>query len=165
MNSEDKKVEVKEEEKKDACFGSEIKVTENVKLELFDSEGRRKDVREIHNTTTALGKELLADQLLASPTVAKPGWMEVGTSTPTASLLGSYISGSRTALSSKTRAGNVVTFVCLFAAGVGSGKITEAGLFNVATQNNPVMMLSASFAPMTKGATDTLTITWTFTVN
>ena len=115
MNSEDKKVEVKEEEKKDACFGSEIKVTENVKLELFDSEGRRKDVREIHNTTTALGKELLADQLLASPTVAKPGWMEVGTSTPTASLLGSYISGSRTALSSKTRAGNVVTFVCLFA--------------------------------------------------
>ena len=137
----------------------------NIKLELFNERGVLKEVREVHNATTTLGKEVVADQLLAAPTVAKPGWMELGTTTPTASLLGSYISGSRTAVASITRVGNVVTYTCIFVAGVGTGKITEAGLFNVVTQNSPVMVLSASFAQISKAAVDTLTITWTFTVN
>jgi len=45
----------------------------NIKLELFDEKGVLKEVREVHNATTTLGKEVVADQLLAAPTVAKPG--------------------------------------------------------------------------------------------
>jgi len=142
-----------------------VKIENNVKIELFDEFGNLKDYREIHNTTTTSGKYLIADQLLDSPTYAKPGWMEVGTSTPSATLLGAYIAGSRTALSSKTRSDNVVTMVCTFAAGVGTGAITEAGIFNVATENTVTMLVSSNFGVVTKAATDSLTITWTLTIN
>lgn len=142
-----------------------ITIENNVKIELFDASGKLKDCREIHNTTTTSGKYLIADQLLASPTYAKPGWMEVGTGVPTATLLGAYIAGSRTALSSKTRSDNVVTMVCTFAAGVGTGAITEAGIFNVVTENTVTMLVSSNFGVVTKAATDSLTITWTLTIN
>ncbi len=142
-----------------------VLIENNVKIELFDESGKLKDCKEIHNTTTTVGKYLIADQLLAAPSYAKPGWMEVGTGVPTATLLGTYIAGSRTALSAKTRTDNVVTMVCTFAAGVGTGAITEAGIFNVVTENTETMLVSATFGVVTKAATDSLTITWTLTIN
>ena len=54
--------------------------------ELFDETGRLKDRREVVNTVTTLGKQCAADQMLASPTVAKPGWMELGTGSPAATI-------------------------------------------------------------------------------
>ena len=135
----------------------------NMKLELFDERGNLKDVREVHNTVTTAGKYGAADQILGSPTLAKAGWMEVGTGTPSGTLLGAYISGSRTALDSKTRNNAVVTMVCTFAAGVGTGAITEAGVFDVVTENTVNMWLSASFAAVNKAAGDSLVVTWTLT--
>lgn len=135
----------------------------HVKLELFGPDGRLKDTREIHNTVMNAGKYGAADQVLASPTLAKPGWMELGTGTPAATLLGAYISGSRTALDSKTRNNGVVTMITTFGAGVGTGAITEAGLFDVVTQNTVNMWLSASFSVVNKAAGDSLVITWTLT--
>lgn len=134
-------------------------------IRLKDEYGNLKEEREITNTVTTAGKEGIADQLLASPSVPKPGWMEVGTGTPAATLLGSYISGSRTALSSKTRSGAVVTMVCTFGAGVGTGAITEAGIFGVVTQNTVPMYCSASFSVINKAAGDSLEITWTLTAS
>jgi hypothetical protein len=49
-------------------FRGEILVKANMKLELFDKEGSLKDVREIHNTVTAAGKNGSIDQILVSPT-------------------------------------------------------------------------------------------------
>ncbi len=133
-------------------------------LELRGPDGVVKEVRSVPNTVTTAGKNGAADQILASPTLIKPGWMEVGTGTPTATLLGAYIVGSRTAMNApKTRSTNVVTMVTLFAAGVGTGAITEAGTFDVVTENTVNMWMSASFAVVNKGALDTLTISWTLT--
>lgn len=134
-------------------------------VELFGPDGLLKAFRDIDNTVTTAGKNGAADQILASPTLAKPGWMEVGTGTPTATLLGAYITSSRVALTSKTRSTNVVTMVGDWAAGVGTGAITEAGTFDVVTENTVNMWLSASFAVVNKGANDTLKITWTLTFN
>jgi hypothetical protein len=131
-------------------------------LELFGPDGRLKQTQDIHNTVTTAGKYGAADQVAASPTLPKPGWMEVGTGSPTATLLGAYVLNSRTALTSNTRATNIVTFVCTFGAGVGNGILTEVGLFDVVTQNTINMWLSAVIA-ITKGALDTLTVTWTLT--
>ena len=137
----------------------------NVKVELFDSNGNLKQLEEVHNTTTTLGKQGIADQLLASPTLAKVGWAELGTGTGGTTLLNAYISGSRTAFTSKTRGANaIVTCVTDFAAGVGTGAITEAGMFNISTQNTGDMWTYASFAVINKGASDTLKLTWTITV-
>jgi len=48
-----------------------------------------------------------------------------------------------------------------WAAGVGSGAITEAGIF--VGDNNTSLNYYADFAVVTKGAADTLEITWTVT--
>jgi len=140
------------------------RIIDNVKLELFNAQGELIDVREVHNTVTTAGKNGAADQILASPTLVKPGWMEVGTGTPSGTLLGAYIVASRTAMNApKTRSGAIVSMVTVFAAGVGTGAITEAGTFNVVTENTADMWTSASFSVINKGASDSLTITWTLT--
>ena len=145
------------------AFKSKLAFDSNVTLTLYGADGRVKDVRKVHNTVVAACLEGTMDQLLASPTLAKPGWMEVGTGSPGATLLGAYVAGSRTALSAKTRSGAVVTMRCTFAAGVGTGALTEAGVFSIATENTVPMYLSASFGVITKAAADSLEIVWTMT--
>jgi hypothetical protein len=136
----------------------------NMLLELFDEKGNLKDTRRIHNTVTTAGKNGVADQILASPTLAKPGWMEVGTGSGGVTVLNAYIAGSRVALTSKLRTGAVVTMVGDFAAGVGTGAITEAGIFDVVTQNTVNMWCYSSFTVINKASGDSLKITWTLTV-
>jgi hypothetical protein len=148
-------------------FGSSLYLSrgarENVLVELYDGVGRLKDKRLIHNTLTTAGKYGAADQILASPTLPKAGWMEVGTGTGGTTKLNLYIAGSRTALDSKTRDLAVVTMICTFVPGVGTGAITEAGVFDVVTQDTINMWLYASFAVINKVAADSLVITWTLT--
>ncbi|MBW2606135.1 MAG: hypothetical protein JRD05_00720 [Deltaproteobacteria bacterium] len=136
--------------------------------ELFDSDGDLKDRREVHNTVTTLAHKMAADQLLASPAVVTPGWMEVGTGSGQGAgdtILDAYIAGSRTALDSKTRGGAdaIITMVCTIPAGTGTGAITEAGTFNVVTQNTTDLITYADFSVINKGAADSLVITWTLT--
>lgn len=140
-----------------------FKAYSNVFIELRDENGKLKDYREIHNTVTNAGLYGLMEQILAAPALNKPGWMEVGTGTGGATKLNAYIAGSRTALTSKTRNNAVVSFVCTFAAGTGTGAITEAGLFDVVTEDTANMWLYSTFAVVNKAAGDSLTITWTFT--
>jgi hypothetical protein len=144
-------------------FRGEFNPSFNMVLELFDEKGNLKDTRKIHNTVTTAGKNGLIDQMLASPTLPKAGWMEVGTGTGGTTLLNAYIAGSRVALTSKLRSGNVVTMVGDFAAGVGTGAITEAGIFDVVTANTVNMWCYSSFTVINKAAGDSLKITWTLT--
>lgn len=135
----------------------------NMHLVLRDISGIVKEERFVHNTVTTAGKNGIADQILAAPSLVKMGWMAIGTGTPSATLLGAEV--ARVAFTSKTRNTNVVTSVGDFGAGVGTGAITEAGTFDVVTANTVNMWMSASFAVINKGASDTLSITWTLTVN
>lgn len=142
-----------------------MKLDCNVMVMLYDEFGNLKDRRDIHNTVPADGLAAIMDQLLASPSIAKPGWMEVGTGTPAATKLGAYIAGSRTALSAKTRADAAVEMKCTFAASVGTGAITEAGIFSVVTEDTATMYVSASFSVINKAAADSLEIVWTVTAS
>jgi len=144
-------------------IGGLFTLSDNVLIELFDFQHRLKDFRHIHNLVTTAGKYDLMEQILAAPGIAKMGWMAVGTGSPAATLLGAEI--ARVAFDSKTRNNNVVTVVATFAAGVGTGALTEAGTFNVVTANTVDMWMSASFAVINKGASDSLVITWTLTAN
>ena len=142
-----------------------FKLKVNVKMQLFDNEGNLKTTRRLHNAKTNNALYGLLDQLLDTPTLAKVGYMELGTGTPTATLLGAYIPGSRTAIT-KTRTLNVVTITCTFGAGVGDGNITEAALFDVATENTINMWASGTdFTMIPKTTTDVLIATWTLTLN
>ncbi len=141
-------------------------LTSNVKMQLFDKSGKLKTTRRKHNTKTNAAIYGILEQLLDTPSLSKPGWIELGTGTPGATLLGSYIAGSRTAFDSITRNLNVITMVATFGSGVGTGTITEAGIFDVVTQNTINMWASATgFTAIPKGAEDSLIVTWTFTLN
>jgi len=143
-----------------------MNIKSNVVFKLYDEKGKLKLKRVLHNTATTHSKSGVADQLLDSPTLPVPGWVELGTGTPAATLLGAYIPGSRTAFDSKTRLLNVVTTVTTFGPGVGTGTITEAGMFDVVTQNTINMWASATgFTAIPKGAGDTLVVTWILTIN
>ena len=146
-------------------FAGIINPQANMRLELRDEFGNLKDVREVHNTVTSAGKYGLMDQLLGSPSLTKVGWMELGTGTGGTTLLNAYISGSRTAFTSLTRSNAIVTMVTTFAAGIGTGAITEAGTFDVVTQNTANMWMYSTFSVINKGANDSLAITWTLTAS
>ena len=142
-----------------------FKLKVNVKMQLFDSKGNLKTTRRLHNAKTNNAVYGLLDQLLDTPTLAKVGYMELGAGTPTSTLLGAYIAGSRTAII-KTRTLNVVTITGIFPAGVGTGNITEAALFDVATENTINMWCSATdFTMIPKNIGDILEITWILTLN
>lgn len=144
-----------------------VAIKGHVLVEVFGEDGKLKDFREIDNLVVTVGKNLIADNLLATPTLGKPGWMELGTGTtaPAAgdTALQTVIASSRVALTSKTRSTNVVTMVGDWAAGTATNAaITEAGVFDAATAGN--MSSRATFTAIPKGAADTLKITWTYTV-
>lgn len=128
---------------------------------LRDEFGAIKETRQIHNTVTTAGKNMIADRLLASPSLGVPTHMAVGTGTPSGTALGTEL--DRNALTSKTRSNAVVTMVGDWAAGDGTGAITEAGIFDASSSGN--MHCSASFSVINKGASDTLQITWTLTIS
>ena len=149
-------------------YNNRLRLIANYKMELFDGEGKLKDVRIGHNLVTDLCLIMIADQLLASPSIAKPGWMELGTGSGQAvgdSVLDAYIAGSRTALDSKTKSDEEVTMVCTFPAGTGTGAVTEAGVFNVVTQNTTDLLLYDDFDVINKLAADGLIITWKLTID
>ena len=138
----------------------QFKLSVNLKAELFNQEGELLETRMVKNTVTTAGLAGIMDQLLASPALGKATHMGVGTGSPGGSALGTEI-GTRVAFASKTRDAAVVTHVSTFAAGNATGTITEAGIFDASTTGN--MWMSASFGAVTKGASDSLQITWTLT--
>lgn len=142
---------------------SGLKIKANMHLILRDEFGNIKDERLVHNTVTTAGKNAIADQVLAAPSLVKMGWMAVGTGSPAATLLGTET--ARVAFTSKTRSGAVVTVQGDYGAGTATGAITEAGTFDVVTANTVNMWMSASFSAINKGALDTLSIVWTLTIS
>lgn len=132
---------------------------EHLHLALVGPDGQVKETRDVFNTVTTAGKNAVMDQLLASPTLGKPTHMAIGTGTPGGTALGAE--ADRNALTSKNRSGAVITMVGDWAAGDGTGAITEAGVFDASSAGN--MHLSASFSVINKAAGDTLQLTWTWT--
>ena len=145
------------------------KMSGHIKIDLTDKDGNTRTVVDKHNTFTDVGDAHVADQLAEQDEVAM-GWMAIGTS-DTAFGVGDTALGSeldRNALSgSYPEQGtggddNVVTYKATWAAGDGTGAIVEAGIFNSSGAGS--MLAASTFSVINKGASDTLTITWTVTV-
>lgn len=142
-----------------------------VKIELFGPDGEMKDfkvvkdVRVFPNTVTTFGDKLVANRL-SGATIDAPTHMAVGTGTGGGANSNSLVTQlDRNALTSTTQgtgaSDNDVIYVGDWAAGDGTGAITEAGIFNAAS--GPGMLAYASFDAVNKAAADTLKITWTLT--
>ena len=120
-------------------------------------------VQEVPNLVVTAGKNYVADRIKNNSTVMSH--MAIGTGS-TAAAAGNTALGSesaRTALTSSTVSSNEIVYVDTFAAGVGTGAITEAGIFNASSGGT--MLCRTVFSVVNKGASDAMTITWTVTVS
>ena len=141
----------------------------HVKIEVKNEKGDIIQVVEKDNTFMAVGDAHVADQLAATPGEAKMGWMAVGTGTTPFATSSTELNSEldRNALAAgypeqgAAAADNDVLYKAAWAAGDATGAITEAGIFNSSIAGT--MLAASTFAVVNKGASDSLTITWTVT--
>lgn len=142
----------------------DVFATGHLLVEVFGPDGERKDFREVDNLILTVGKNMIADRLLASPTLAVNTHIGVGTSGTAAAAGDTTITGeTRVALTSKTRSTNVVTHVGDWGAGSATGTLQETGLWDAASSGN--LNGRATYTSIVKGASDTLKVTWTWTIS
>ena len=121
-------------------------------------------VHEVPNLVVTTGKNFVASRM-KDTTDSVMSHMAIGTGS-TAAAAGDTALGSeadRRALTSTTVTNNEVAYVATFGAGEGTGAITEAGLFNASSSGT--MLCRTVFSVVNKGASDSMTITWTVTVS
>jgi hypothetical protein len=123
-------------------------------------------VAKVPNIVVNNGKDFVASRM-KDATATVMSHMAIGTGTTSAvaanTTLETELSGSRTALTSTTVSSNDVIYVATFGPGVGTGAVTEAGIFNASSGGT--MLCRTVFAVINKAASDSMTITWTVTVS
>lgn len=143
-----------------------IKMVGKVSMVLTGPDGEIKDQREIDNLVVLAGRVFIASRM-ANASAAVMSHMAVGTNN-TAPVAGdtallAEVAASRVALTSTTPSSNTVVYVATFNPGVGTGALVEAGIFNAASLGT--LLCRTIFSVINKAAADTLTITWTVTIN
>ena len=121
-------------------------------------------VQEVPNLVVTAGKGYVASRMKDASATAM-SHMAIGTGS-TAAAAGNTALGSesaRTALTSTTVSGADIVYVDTFAAGTGTGAVTEAAILNASSGGT--MLCRTVFSVVNKGANDAMTITWTVTVS
>ena len=135
-----------------------------LEIVLRDKSGKVKERRKEKNLIVNTGLNAILDRLVGT-SEAVMSHMGLGSSS-TAAAAGQTdlisLLGSREAIDSSTVTGSSVAYVCTFEAGDATGTITEAGIFNASTSGT--MLCRSVFSSITKGANDSLNVTWTITV-
>jgi hypothetical protein len=144
-------------------FADNIHPEVNVELTVRDEDGNVKQVVRAHNLVTTVGKEKLAEQLVASPATEKPKYIGVGKS-GTAAAIGDTALGEevkRKEATTRTASGKVLTMAVVYAAGEATGTIKEAGIFAASTVGS--MYARLVFEGLAIAAGDSLEVKWTLT--
>lgn len=147
---------------------SGVEISGELQIVLKNSAGEIKDQQTVKNLVVTVGRYHIADQL-AEKDEAPMSHMAIGTGTaaaaPTDIALVTEL--DRNALSSVIQGtstdANKVTYIGDWAAGDGTGAITEAAIFNSASAGT--MLCRTVFEVKNKGAGDTLTLTWVLTIS
>lgn len=138
-----------------------------LQLTLIDEAGNVKST-DTHNLVVNTGLAYIASRLKdASETVMTHMGIGSGTTAAAAAdtALGSQLARvviDSTTIVTTSVTGDSVQYVATFAAGTGTGAVTEAGIFNAASGGT--MLSRTVFPVINKGALDTLVITWKITV-
>ncbi len=138
-------------------------------IQHYDENGNLKEERQLKNLVVTAGKNFIASRL-GSASSAVMGWIEVGTSNTAPAVgnttLSAPVAGSRTALTSLTSGvptANAIRHIVTLGAGVGTGALVEAGIFNASSAGT--MLCRTTFGVITKGAGDAIVITWDLTIS
>ena len=120
-------------------------------------------VQETNNLVVTAGKNWVADRMNDANTVMTH--MALGTSATAAAAGQTALVAEldRNGLTSTTVSTNTVAYACTWAAGDGTGAITEAAILDAASSGD--MLARTVFSVVNKGASDSITITWTITIS
>lgn len=145
-------------------INEKINATGELKIVLRDKDGNVKMEKTEKNLVVTSGKTFIASRMVGTGS-AVMSHMAVGTSTtaPVAGQTALVSEIARAAIVSGTSAANVVTYSAVFAAGVGTGAITEAGILNAGAAGT--MLSRTVFSVVNKESDDSLTINWQITIN
>lgn len=135
----------------------------HIKFVLTGPDGVVKDTREVDNLVVTVGKNWIASRMTATPTAMSHMAIGSGAVAPAVgdTALGTEL--GRVALGTMSTSTNVTTYAATFPAGTGTGAITESGIFNAASAGT--MLNRGTFSVINKGASDSLAVTWTVTIN
>ena len=140
-------------------FEENMKLTGKLEILLND-----KVVQKVDNLVVTAGKNFVASRM-KDATATAMSHMGIGSGSSSAAAgdtaLGNQL--DRNALTSTTVTNNEVVYAATFAAGEGTGAVTEAGIFNAASSGT--LLCRTVFSTVNKGAADSLAITWTVTVS
>lgn len=131
---------------------------------LYDSDKKLKAYRHVKNLTVNAGFKTVCD-MMGSGSVSAFGHCGIGIGT-IAPAAGDTTLGSETARvqGGYTRTADTVwKNDATFGAGVGTGAITESGLFNDSSAGT--LLCRQTFAVINKGVSDTLVVSWQYTLS
>lgn len=141
-----------------------IKPTGTLDVVLKKADGTVKEKHRFKNIVVTTGKEFIARRMIDD---AEPFMSEMAIGDSNANLeVGNTTLGNelaRVTLDSSTATSNVVTYIAEFDAGVGTGGIVEAGIFN--GESDDIMLCRTTFPIINKEADDILLINWNVTIN
>ena len=125
-------------------------------------------VREGENLIPDAGYDFICNVIGLAAQPAEMAYIAVGTNStaPAAgnTALGAEVASSRTAATYAHTAGTkTMTLTTTFGAGVGTGALTEVGIFNASSGGT--MISRHTFSVYNKGAGDSLTVVWTLTLS
>ena len=133
-------------------------------IEVKDKDVKLKQREEVKNLVVDTGLAYIASRMKdASATAMSHMAIGTGSSAAAAGNTALGTEAARVALTSTTVTSNAVAYVASFAAGTGTGAITEAGILNAASSGT--LLCRTVFSVVNKGASDSMTITWTVTIS
>lgn len=141
-------------------FSDIIKIKGDVNFKIYDSNGKIKIDETVKNLVVDSGKIWIASRMAGS----QPDLMSqlaIGSNTTIPSALDTGLSNeiARANITETIHSNNMVTYKATFNPGIGTGAITEAGIFN-----SNVMLCRTTFGVKNKEADDGMVITWTITI-
>jgi len=144
-------------------FQDDMKMTGRLIISINDNV-----VQEVDNLVVTAGKEFVAARMIGTSADVMDN-MAIGQGDGSGSAAAAL--AANTTLQSEldrqsatsSASGAVVTYSATFAAGNGTGAVTEAGLFNASSGGS--MLCRTVFSVVNKGAADSMTISWAVTVS
>lgn len=141
-----------------------LKATGALRIVVTGQDGKVKDEVDLKNLVVTVGKNFVASRIVGT-TPAVMSHMAVGAGTTPAAAGDTALQSElgRVSLASGTASTNTVTYAATFPAGTGTGAVTEAGIFNDPSAGT--MFCRSVFSVVNKGASDSMSITWTVTIS
>lgn len=137
-----------------------LKVKGSVSITLTDQHGQLKQVLHVPNLLVDTGKRHVAARIVSDIPVIM-SYMAIGSDdlAPRPADESLVAERARVKMSSFSAIENAVVATATFGSGSCDGEITEAGIFDSATDG--IMMCRTTFQPLYKELEDTLSIVWT----